>query len=770
MEATWLAAVLAGDGTVVDRSAGGVRSGGVLTGLGGVGKTQLAADYARTAWSSGELDVLVWVTATSTAAVAAAFAQAGAELLGAEPEEAAQAFTAWLEPKAEERPCRWLVVLDDVADPADLRGWWPPQSPHGRTLVTTRRRDASLVGGGRRLVEVGLFTPEEAVSYLDDALTAHARHEPGHELGDLAADLGHLPLALSQAAAYLVDAGLTTSVYRALLADRTRPLASTVSGSLPDDQPHTLAAAWTLSIERADALAPAGLAAPMLRLAAFLDPNGIPESVLTSEPALTRLTAARNLITPRGRRRWWAGRRRNTPATVTVDEAVESLRVLHRLGLITHDPSAPHQTVRVHQLLQRAVRDTLDPDQYGRTARSAADALLATWPSLETGAPARTSRANADALTGHSLDLLHRPDAHPVLFKVGGSLGGSGQAAAACEHFRRLTATTAHHLGPEHSDTLAARQNFARWLGNAGDPAGAAAALEEVLADQVRVQGPDHPDTLTTRHDLALWRAEAGETAGAAAAFEGVLADQLQVLGPDHPDTLATRNNLALWRGQQGDAADAVVALEEILADSLRVRGLDHPSTLITWYNVAVWRRNAGDAAGATTALEEVLAYQVRLLGRDHPDTLTTRHDVALWLGDAGDATGAAAAFEELLADKSRVQGPDHPSTLAARHGLAFWRSEAGDPAGAAAALDEVIAYQVRVLGSDHPDTLTTRHSHAVWRGEAGDAAGAVAALEDLTADQLQVLGPDHPDTLTTRRSLAFWQEKAGGAAGAVEL
>ncbi|MFI5534075.1 FxSxx-COOH system tetratricopeptide repeat protein [Kitasatospora sp. NPDC051853] len=679
-EAARLAAVLESGGTAVVGSTGQVRVGGVLTGLGGVGKTQLAADYARTAWTSGRLDVLVWITAASRAAIADGLAQAGSELLGAEPEVAVQAFLAWLEPKPNERPCRWLIVLDDVADPQDLRGWWPPQSPHGRTLVTTRRRDAVLAGGGRRMVEVGLFTPDEALAYLTDILADHGRHEPDHELRALAADLGHLPLALSQAAAYLIDAGITTTAYRALLADRTRTLAD-VMDALPDDQPRPLAATWTLSIERANTLAPAGLAAPMLRLASFLDPNGIPESVLTTAPALVHFALSRGVLAGVRRRWWWPGRW-HTVTAVMPAEAAAALRVLHRLGLITHDPDTPHQAVRVHQLVQRAVRDTLTPAEHDHTAHRAADALLAAWPDIETDtALAQALRASTDALTGHALDALHRPGAHEVLFRAGSSLGESGQVAAARDYFHHLANSTHHHLGPDHPHTLAARHNGTYLRGEAGDVAGAAAALERVLADQLRVLGPDHPQTLITRHNRARWRGQAGDAVGAAAAFKELLADQLRVLGPDHPQTLNTRHNLARWRVEAEDAAGDAAALEGVLADQLRVLGPDHPDTLNTRHNLAVWRGNTGDLQGAAAAFEELLADSLRVLGPDHPDTLNTRHNLATWQGTTGDLQGAAAAFEQLLADSLRVLGPDHPDTLNTRHSLIYWQTQAGEVA-----------------------------------------------------------------------------------------
>ncbi|MFD7771648.1 tetratricopeptide repeat protein, partial [Streptomyces sp. NPDC059787] len=583
----------------------------VLTGMGGVGKTQLAADYAYTAWRDGAVDVLVWVSAATRSAVVTAYAQAGVELCRADPhapDRAAASFLAWLAPKPSGARCRWLLVLDDVADPADLRGLWPPDSPWGRTLVTTRRRDSALTGTGRRLVEVGLFTPAEAVAYLTETLAVHDRTEPDDQLAALAADLGHLPLALSQAAAYLTDAHITIMEYRALLSDRATALAEAAPDVLPDDQHHTTAAALTLSLDRADSLRPRGLARPMLQLTAFLDPNGIPQTALTSTPARVHLNAHRTPTSAEGT---------PTSAPVSEAEAAAALRALHRLHLIEHTPNTPRQAVRVHQLTQRAVKDTLTPDQRHALARTAADALVSVWPEIERDTDfAQTLRANTTSLTSHSEDALVQPDVHDVLYRTGVSLSQSGQAVAARAHFRHLAAQARHHLGPDHSATLAARHRLAFEQGMAGDAVGAVTAFAELLADRERVLGPDHLDTLDTRHSLASWRGEAGDAVGAVTAFVELLADRERVLGPEQ--VFGTRHTLTLWRGEAGDAVGAVTAFVELLADRERVLGPDHPHTLATRHDLADWRGEAGDPAGAVTTLAGLLADQERVLGPDH--------------------------------------------------------------------------------------------------------------------------------------------------------
>ncbi|MET8135086.1 tetratricopeptide repeat protein [Streptomyces sp. NPDC005251] len=730
----------------------------ILSGTGGVGKTQLAAHYARRSWRDGAVDLMAWVTASSRESIVSSYTRLGADVAAADPrdpEQAAARFLAW----AETTDRRWLIVLDDVADPADLRGLWPPANPDGQVLITTRRRDAALRGRSRACIDVGLFTPAEAASYLSAQLAALSRSDDPVQIAGLAADLGHLPLALAQASAYLVDLGLDCAAYRARLADRSRRLGDLVpdDSGLPDDQRAALQATWSLSVEHADRLRPSGLARPMLHLVSVLDANGIPLAVLTSPPVLRHLADHR----PAGVY--------GPSDSVGVEDAAGALRCLDRLSLTDHMSDSPHQRVRVHGLIQRATRDTLPSSEQDTLVVTCAEALTAVWPMAE-GDPAlaQTLRANAEALVSHAGTALWMSGCHSVLLRTGESLGLAGLASSARTYFQDLYDTACRNLGHDHADTLTIRHHLIAWQGEEGDLTRATAGIAELLADRIRVLGPDHPDTLATRGDKAAFQGREGDPTGAGEASKKVLEASLRVLGPDHSQTLTARLNVAHWTGVAGGPAEAVAACEQLLADTSRLLGSDHLKTRAVRLHLALWRGEAGDPVGAALDFEHLLADQLRVLGAKHPLTLSTRHDLARWRGKAGYPETAVCDFEQLLVDQLAVLGPDHPDTLTTRHDLASWRGEDGDAHTAVSELEQLSADRLRVLGPDHPDTLTSRANLAYWRGKSGDAAGAVVATSELLADRLRVLGPDHPDTLTTRHNLAQWRAETGDAAGAV--
>jgi hypothetical protein len=516
----------------------------VLSGLGGVGKTQLAADHAERLWAAGEIRLLVWVAAASREAIVSSYADTAARLTthrDPDPERGARTFLEWLASTSEP----WLVVLDDVQAPSDLAGLWPPAT--GQVVVTTRRRDASL-RGDRQLTEVDVFLHEEALAYLRTTLV-----QPSllHEAAELAAELGYLPLALAQAGAYVLDRHLSCAQYRIRLAERR--LAAVLPDELPDEHRATVAATWSLSVERADALTPRGVARPLLEIASVLDANGIPIGVFTAPSVLAFLTAA-------------------TGRTVDESDARDGLGCLHRLSLITLATGSVSREVRVHTLVQRVTRDAWSDEHAGSVVRTAAGAVVHAWPPSEHGtALGQVMRPNAEVVIAAGGEHLWTGGCHELLFSLGLSLDDSGLRRKALSYYEELHRTATERLGPDHADTLHARSSLLRQQGETGaHPRDVLAAHEGLLPDLVRVLGADHRDTLTCRKNIADWHGRAGDPRRAVALLVQLLPEQVRVLGPADSGTMTTRNNLMYWQARSGDLAGALSAAEELLSDQLR--------------------------------------------------------------------------------------------------------------------------------------------------------------------------------------------------------
>ena len=630
----------------------------VLAGMGGVGKTQLTAALAHRLWHDRQIDLAVWVTASSRESIVSSYARAGSEVLGV-PEsqigQAADRFLSWL---AEPHGRRWLIVLDDLENPEDLVGLWPPAVPTGRTVVTTRRQDAALAGHGRKIVEVGLFTHDESVRYLTAKLNGDQQRLCGaHELADL---LGNLPLAMAQAGAYINDRALSCDDYITRFAGERRRLGDVLPEctALPDGHRATIAVTWSLSIDAADSLSPAGLSRPALELASLFDSNGIPEAIFRAPAAVQ-----------------FAGGFRDDPTSA--DDARDALFCLQRLSLVNFDRTSG--MVRVHELVQRSVREMMSESHAASLAWVAADALIAIWPDTETDpAVGQMLRDHMAALRKHAGAYLWNAEqgAHQVLFTAGNSLDPSGHAAAAVDYYRVLTADLRSGLGERHPDTLTATNNWAWALGRAGNAGSALSMLQDIYATRRAVSGPEHVNTLAARHGIAVWQGIAGDHDGAVATLRELLQDYVRVLGPDHRDTLNTRRSLLDRTSEKAKPAETIAELSELVRDYQRALGHDHPETLELRANIATRHGRAGDATGAVKALEELLADCLRTLGPKSLQTSQTRHYLYNWQGLAGDAFGAMSQLVDLLAEYIETLGAEHEDTRRVRRDIRYWKKE----------------------------------------------------------------------------------------------
>lgn len=705
----------------------------IVSGLGGVGKTQLAADFARRAQT--EVDLLVWVAADSSASLLAAFSEAAdrLQLDGADAAAAARRFIEWL--ATTER--RWLVVLDDVQDPADIGDLWPPERPNGCTVVTTRRRDAALVWQGS-FIEVGVFTEDEAVAFLEDNLG------PSPSAALLAADLGYLPLALAHAVAYIRDLELTYDEYRIRLADRTRRLEELFSDmSIGSSHARAVETTWQVSIDAANESRPRGIARPVLELASQLDANGIPTRVFTTEPA-----------------QQWISIRADASAgqSLRPTDCNDALQVLSRYNLLVNEKNA--SLARVHALVQRAVRESLQADEHA-AALTAADALLSAWPEVEKDSgEGDLLRTNVFALYGHCPDALWNVDGnHPVLTRANRSLGDGALIGHAIRHAHDMCAESERRLGRKHRCTFQWRRNLAGWQGDAGSGKEAAETLERVVADAESLLSPDDSVALDARASLAYQRGQSGDPAAAVAGLLAAADDMARVYGAPDRRTLNAKNQAGYWIGKGGHAEEAVEYLKPVLAEAKDVLAADDRMMFDIRHNLGYWIGEAGNPAGAVTMLQAVLDDAEKVLGPHHRDVSGYRSNLAYMRGCAGDLKGAVDALETVLSERIDMFGVSHRNTLASWMGYLRFRIQLGehgdDVFDEATQLADIYA---DVHGPTHHETLDSREMLGSLRGARGDLTGAVAELTDVLADRERVFPGDVRGIEKTRAELDRWR------------
>ncbi len=709
-----------------------------VTGMRGVGKTQLAAAYARMKLADG-WRLIAWVNAEDPGSLLASLAvvaeAAGIAGIGSqETGDAGRKVRHWLEADGDRR----LIVFDNATD-ADMLRPYIPAGGTARVLITTNRQSMANLGTS---VEVGVFSAGEALAILADQ-TGLA--DPAGA-GEVAAELGHLPLALAQAAAVIAGQHLTYGTYLERL--RSLPVAKYLTRESGQPYPHGLAEAVLLSLEAVQAKDPDGLCTGVLELMSVLSAAGV----------------RRDLMYAAGQAGGGTG-----VAAMMVDAALGQLAERSLLSF-----SLDNQVV-AHRLVLRVVRDQLVVrDRLMAVCKTAASVLDTRAKALAGSSDRLAVRDIPDqvaALCGVLAGLAHEPDSELARTLLGlracallhlTALGDSAQQAILIGE--PLISDQERVLGPDHPATLASQNDLAKAYWVAGRTGEAIALHEQTLASRERVLGSDHPDTLASQHNLAIVYGVADRMDEAIALFEQTLASRARVLGSDHPDTLASRNGLANCYRAAGHTDEAIMLYEQTLDAFERVLDSDHPSTLTARNNLAIAYQEAHRTDEAITLHEQTLADRERVLGPDHPDTAQSRNNLALAYRDAGRANEAIAFFERALTDWQRVLGADHPNTMNPRNDLAIVYREVGRVDEAIVLFEQNMAACERVLGPDHPYTLASRTNVADAYRAAGRSGEAIALLEHALAACERVLGPDHPYTLESRASLTDAYRETGQA------
>ena len=553
-----------------------------------------------------------------------------------------------------------------------------PRSSNGSILITTRdkRVGEALVNREKAIMVLPMAEPE--AEKLLWSKVAQEKSLDKTKSSELLEVLGYLPLAITQAAAYIRHNSITIEEYLKVIRIDDSEIQDLLSEDLPDlrrdfESQNSVIRSWKVSFDQIRKQKPR--AAEILSLMAVLDRQGIPKALLLRD-----------------------GERRT--------EFTTALGMLQAFSLVTSEKGGV--SFEIHRLVQVSTQRWLELQ--GETARWQEEALkiltvafpsgdYGTWVTCETLFPHVQAVTRYTFISDPNLlqraKLLHNMSSYDIT---------QGRYNLACERVLDALSTRENILGLEHPDTLTSMNNLAMVLRYQGKYGTAEEKLRRALELRKKVLGPKHPDTLTGMSNLALVLRSQGKYEEAEEMDRRTLELREKVLGREHPDTLTSMNNLAEVLDSQGKYGAAEEMHRRGLELSEKVLGPEHPDTLSSMNNLALVFRSRGKYEEAEETHRLTLELREKVLGREHPDTLASMNNFALVLDCRGKCEAAEKMYRRTLELSEKVLGPEHPDTLASMNNLAMMLKyeEAEEMHRRALELKE------KVLGPEHPSTLAS--------------------------------------------------------------
>ena len=598
-----------------------------IYGLGGVGKSELALQYAAT--HRADYTLIWWITAEEATQIQAELATLAARLspeialAGATADQAEWAM-AWLQVHH-----GWLLILDNVNDPGEVEPLLG-QLASGRILITTRRDTGwDQIADPIRL---DVLDPGPAGELI--TLRTKRGNAADRDVAALIADeLGNLPLALDQAAAYITQTRINLAGYLQRLQDHPAEMHA-AAGSRQAQR--TIARVWDITIEAVRAHHPAAIM--LLHILACYAPDGVPRVILGGSEDTGKLA---------------------------VDEA---LGVLASYSMITLSPD----TVSMHRLVQAVMLARNPPGYQGPPIGSDSPLAMALeWLNDAIPADLRTVAAwpLLSSLVPHAENLAARfqPGSQPLTLgraqnALGIFLNSQGQYDRALAMHESASAITEATVGPDDPSTATMVGSLASTYNYLGRHAEALPLEQRALAITEAALGPDHPDTALRLDNLAYTYSELGRDAEALPLRRRALAITEATLGPDHPRTATTLSNLAYTYKGLGRHAEALPLQQRALAISEATLGPDHPDTAIRLGNLAVTYWRLGRHADALPLEQRALQIIEAALGPDHPDVALRLDNLAVTYRELGQADKALPLEQRALRITEGASNPD-PTT-----------------------------------------------------------------------------------------------------------
>jgi tetratricopeptide (TPR) repeat protein len=692
-----------------------------IHGMGGVGKTQLAIEYAYRHQS--EYDIVWWIPAERPGQIGQSLVELAKRLGLVTTSEANVAGPAVREALREGRPySRWLLIFDNADSPEQVRPYFPTGGS-GKILVTSRNRRWELVGGS---LDVDVFEREESKQLLQRSGPQLA----DEEANELAKALGDLPLALVQAAAWRAETGMPASEYLRLFEDKRSELLET--STAPDYQ-LPVAAAWNVSLDHLETRSPAALR--LLQLCSYFAPDPISRGILSGPGSRSDFPELNAVLTD--------------PMKLA-----RAIREINRYSLARID----HRTnsIEMHRLVQLVLINRMSPEEQNRM-REDAHSLMATADPKSPTSPASWPRY-AELYSHVIASDAVRSDQRwmrQLVVNVAQYLFYWGDHEVSVDFSENAWKTWLEVFGEEDEWTLIIGKWLAWMYWVVGRYQEASDLIERVRSVYDRVASPDSEHAIDAIMNEATVRRGQGRFVDARELDRTAYDQAHQAFGDDDPKTLDAANNLGVSLRLTGAFREALELDRKTWDLKLRIFGRDDQRSLITENSIAIDVRETGDYVGARQLQETALEACRNVLGSRNPQTIDTVRELGIACRKAGDHTRALELAIEAHEAFTRRYGDTHPRSLGTALPLSVALRQNGDLEAARSRGAQACASYRQVFHPLHPYTLSADIGLAVTERLLGrpDEARRLdeAALTDLTAG----LGAVHPFTLVAAVNLA---------------